>query len=530
MNSLVILFAALIIFFWGYNFFARKLERLWQVDPKKSTPAYAKYDSVDYIPAKNWLVLFGHHFSSISGAGPIIGPVMAVMLWGWLPALLWVIFGAVFIGGVHDFGSLIVSVKEGGGSVADIASHAISRRAKIIFSLFVWLALILVIAVFAYLCAETFVKEPKIVLPSLGLIPVSMLVGYLLYQARVNTLLATLLGLAGLGVLLFLGNLVPVNAGLFFWLAVLFAYAYFASILPVNVLLQPRDYLSSFLLFLGVGAGFLGIFLTNPRISLPAFTEWKAGGQELWPMLFVTVACGAVSGFHALISSGTSSKQLSNQKLARRIGYGAMIAEGVVAVLAIIVTAVLFTPQDDLGAKLKSLTPIRIYAQGYALVTDKFLHGHGAFIAITILNAFILTTLDTATRISRYLSEELFLLKNRFFSTALVVACGAALAFSGKWMKIWPAFGASNQLVAALTLFVLSCWLISKKRSAKFTLWAACFMLLTSIAALLLQSRNYFMSRDWVLLATAVLMLAAAGVMCYEAVKVIFPGKRSLAR
>jgi carbon starvation protein len=239
------------------------------------------------------------------------------------------------------------------------------------------------------------------------------------------------------------------------------------------------------------------------------------------------VACGAVSGFHALISSGTSSKQLANQKLARRIGYGAMIAEGVVAVLAIIVTAVLFTSQDDLGAKLKSLTPIRIYAQGYALVTDKFLHGHGAFIAITILNAFILTTLDTATRISRYLSEELFLLKNRFFSTALVVACGAALAFSGKWMKIWPAFGASNQLVAALTLFVLSCWLISKKRSAKFTLWAACFMFLTSIAALLLQSRNYFISKDWVLLVTAVLMLVAAGVMCYEAVKVIFSKKRS---
>ncbi|MEI6632136.1 MAG: carbon starvation CstA family protein, partial [bacterium] len=256
MNSLFIVFISGGLFFWGYKFFAGRLQNLWSVDPKRSTPAFSKYDSIDYIPAKNWLVLFGHHFSSIAGAGPIIGPVFAVMLWGWLPALLWVVFGTIFIGGVHDFGSLATSVREGGLSVADISQHVISRRAKILFSSFVWLTLILVIAVFAYLCADTFVKEPKIVLPSLGLIPVAIVVGYFLYNIRVNSVLTTVFGLVALTALILLGNILPINANLTVWLIILFAYCYFASVLPVNILLQPRDYLSSFLLFFGVGVGY----------------------------------------------------------------------------------------------------------------------------------------------------------------------------------------------------------------------------------------------------------------------------------
>src|SRR3989338_3651355 len=276
MNSLFIVIIAIVLFFLAYKFYARKFELLWQIDPKRSTPAFSKYDSVDYIPAKNWLVLFGHHFASIAGAGPIIGPVIAVMLWGWLPAYIWVIFGTIFIGGVHDFGALITSVREGGSSVADIAQHVISRRAKIIFSLFVWLALILVIAVFAYLCADTFVKEPKIVLPSLGLIPVAMLVGYLLYHLRVNSVLATIFGLVSLLGLIFLGNHIAINNNLTFWLFVLFIYCFFASVLPVNILLQPRDYLSSFLLFFGVGAGYLGLLLFPTRMNMPFYHSGKS--------------------------------------------------------------------------------------------------------------------------------------------------------------------------------------------------------------------------------------------------------------
>ncbi|OGX39824.1 MAG: hypothetical protein A2984_01180 [Omnitrophica WOR_2 bacterium RIFCSPLOWO2_01_FULL_41_12] len=519
MNSLFIVIIAIVLFFLAYKFYAKKLEGLWQIDPKRPTPAFSKYDSVDYIPAKNWLVLFGHHFASIAGAGPIIGPVIAVMLWGWLPAYIWVIFGTIFIGGVHDFGALITSVREGGSSVADIAQHVISRRAKIIFSLFVWLALILVIAVFAYLCADTFVKEPKIVLPSLGLIPVAMLVGYLLYHLRVNSVLATIFGLVSLLGLIFLGNHIAINNNLTFWLFVLFIYCFFASVLPVNILLQPRDYLSSFLLFFGLGAGYLGLLLFPPKMNMPFYHSGMSSEGYLWPALFVTVACGAVSGFHALIASGTSSKQIANERQVRRIGYGGMVAEGLVAVLAIIATASLFRPGEDFSKALKTLTPIGIYGKGYGLITNRILGNHGAFIAITILNAFILTTLDTATRIARYLSEELFKIKNRYFSTLLIVILGAALALSGKWQKIWPAFGASNQLVAALALFVLSCWLLSKDKTIKFTLLPAFFMLVTAVAALVLQTIKYFVHKDIVLCMISGSLIILSVIMVYEIIR-----------
>ncbi|MDD4980600.1 MAG: carbon starvation protein A [Candidatus Omnitrophica bacterium] len=529
MNSLIIVFVTLILFFWAYRFYAAKFILLWQVDPKRPTPAYAKYDSVDYIPAKNWLVLFGHHFASIAGAGPVIGPVIAVMLWGWLPALLWVLIGTVFIGGVHDFGSLITSIREGGSSVADIAEHVVSRRAKILFCLFVWLALILVIAVFAYLCADTFVKEPKIVLPSLGLIPVAMLTGYLLYNLRLNSVFTTILGLLLLAGLIFLGNILPVNSNIAAWLLVLFIYCYFASVLPVNILLQPRDYLCSFLLFFGVGAGYLGLLLSRPKMIMPYYHQWSSSEGYLWPALFITVACGAVSGFHALIASGTSSKQIANERHVRRVGYGGMVAEGIVAVLAIIATAILFGAKEDFGMILKNLGPIAIFGKGYGLITNNILGGNGHFIAITILNAFILTTLDTATRISRYLTKELFHIKNRYFSTAVIIILSAALALSGKWNKIWPAFGASNQLVAALALFVLSCWLLSKNKSVKFTLLPAFFILITTVAALVLQTIKYFTHKDVVLLTVTLCLLALAGFMVGEIIKVMFIRRKKYA-
>jgi carbon starvation protein len=526
MNSLVIAATALVLFFLAYRFYAKKLEFLWHIDPKRSTPAYSKYDSVDYIPAKNWLVLFGHHFASIAGAGPIIGPVIAVMLWGWLPALLWIIIGAIFIGGLHDFGSLVTSVREGGSSLADIAGHVISRRAKILFASFVWLALILVIAVFAYLCADTFVKEPKIVLPSLGLIPVAMIVGYMLYNLRVNSVLATIFGLACLVGLIFLGNALPIISNIKIWILILFIYCYFASVLPVNILLQPRDYLSSFLLFFGVAAGYTGLLLSRPTITMPYFNGFKATEGYLWPMLFVTVACGAVSGFHALIASGTTSKQIANERHAKRIGYGGMLAEALVAVLTLVCVAILFKPGQNLGAILKDTGPIGIFGKGYGIITKTILVNQGTLIAITILNAFILTTLDTATRISRYLTEELIKIKNRFLSTLLIVILSASLAYSGKWQKIWPAFGASNQLVAALALFVLSCWLLTKKKPIKLTLLPAFFMLITAVGALILQAVKYFTGKDVVLFITSIILIVLTGFMIFEVAPILFIGRQ----
>jgi carbon starvation protein len=249
---------------------------------------------------------------------------------------------------------------------------------------------------------------------------------------------------------------------------------------------------------------------------MPAYHKFSATEGYLWPALFVTVACGAISGFHALIASGTSSKQLANERHAKSIGYGGMILEGLVAVLAIIATAVLFRRGDDFGAALKSNSTISIFGKGYGLITRGILGNHGTFIAIIILNAFILTTLDTATRIARYLTEELFRIRNRYLSTLFIVILGAALALSGKGNKIWPVFGASNQLVAALALFVLSCWLLSKNKSAKFTLAPAFFMLVTATTALVLQAIKYFRQEDIALFVISVVLVILAGFMAYE--------------
>ncbi|PIP19063.1 MAG: carbon starvation protein A [Candidatus Omnitrophica bacterium CG08_land_8_20_14_0_20_41_16] len=526
MNSLIIVTIAFVSFFWAYRFYAKKLETLWQIDPKRPTPAYTKSDHVDYIPARNWLVLFGHHFSSIAGAGPIIGPVIAVMLWGWLPALLWVIIGSVFIGGVHDFGSLIISVREGGNSIADIAGAVISKRAKVIFSLFVWFTLILVISVFAYLCADTFVKEPKICLPSLGLIPVALLVGYFLYALRVNNVIATIFGLVSLLGLILAGMSIPINLSIVLWLIILLAYCYIASIVPVNILLQPRDYLSSFLLFFGIGVGYLGLVISRPTITMPYYIKWTAGDNYLWPMLFVTVACGAVSGFHSLIASGTTSRQIANEGHAKRISYGGMLTEGVLAVLVIIAIAIIFKPGDNFTSELKNAGPIGIFSRGFGLITKDVLGDYGPFIAVTILNAFILTTLDTATRISRYLTEELFGIKNRYLSTLIIVSLSLALALSGQWNRIWPAFGASNQLVAALALFVLGSWLIAKNKPAKIVLGPAFFMLVTAVGALVFQAMQYAKQKDILLFVISIILLSLAGFMSFDTITKILERKK----
>lgn len=527
MNSLLIIVIAFVLFFIGYKYYGRKFERLWEIDPKRPTPANTKFDGVDYVPARHWLVLFGHHFASIAGAGPIIGPVIACVLWGWLPALIWIVVGTIFIGGVHDFGSLITSVREGGSSIAEIAQNTVSRRAKIIFSCFIWLALVLVIAVFVYFCADTFVKEPKIVLPSLGLIPVAMIVGFMLYHLRTNTVLATVIGLVLLVGLIFLGEIFPINLPgntLIIWSVVLLVYSYIASILPVTILLQPRDYLSSFLLFAGLIFGYLGIFILRPSISAGMYVSWRSQEGLLWPMMCVTVACGAISGFHSLIASGTTSKQIATEADAKKIGYGGMVAEGVVAVLAIIaVTAGIRS--TNLASALKEMGPVRLFGEGYDGIAKPVLGPYGGFIAITILNAFILTTLDTAARICRYITQELTGIKNRYFSTLLVVLAGGGLALSGKWNKLWPAFGASNQLVAALALIVLSAWLLCKHKTLRYTIIPAIFMIITTIAALVYQSINYFKGGNYGLLVISILLIFLGLFMVIEARRIFKRGK-----
>jgi len=526
MNSLVIIIASIILLGAGYFFYARLVERFFEVDPSNVTPAHKYFDGVDYVPARSWLILFSHHFASIAGAGPIVGPVIAVAIWGWWPALVWIVVGTVFMGGVHDFASLIISIRHKARSIADIAEDVISRRAKLIFLGFVWLTLMLVIAVFVSICAKTLTAEPKTVVPCFGLIGAALAVSFMLYRMRLNIFAATAVGLGLLFVFIVLGERMPIVLGangFIVWSVVLLAYAFIASVTPVHILLQPRDYISSFLLYFGIGVGIIGIMVTRPVIDTAAFGGWNpAGAGWLWPMLFVTVACGANSGFHALVSSGTTSKQISNERFAKRIGYGGMVLEAVLAVIALLaVSAGLSAAGLETMLSKGGPGPIGAFGKGYGVLTQSVLFGKGSVVAIMILNAFILTTLDTATRICRYLSEELFKIKNRFFSTSVVVFTSGALALSGKWTEIWPMFGASNQLVAALTFVVISSWLLCKGKSLRFTFFPAIFMLVTSVGALLYQLTNFIRNGEVVLAIMSIVLIIMAGTMMYDVLSTI---------
>lgn len=527
MNSLVIMIGAGVALGLGYFIYGRILEKFFEVNPDNIPPSRQYYDGVDFVPAKNWLVLFGHHFSSIAGAGPIVGPIIAIALWGWAPALIWIIFGSIFLGGVHDFASLMISIRHKAVSISSIAEDVISRRSKIIFLIFVWLALILVIAVFTSVCAQTLTSDTRTVIPCFGLIFVAVLTGYMLYWMKVKSAIATIIGLSLLLLCIILGDFFPIDLGhnaFLIWCVVLLVYSFIASVMPVQILLQPRDYLSSFLLYFGIIMGTVGIFIMRPVINTQAFCKWDAGpgGGWLWPMLFVTIACGANSGFHALVASGTTAKQLPNEISAKRIGYGAMILEAFLAVIAVIVVSAGIAP-GGLNAMLAKggPGPISAFGAGYGEVTKTVLFGKGGLIAVLVLNSFILTTLDTSTRIARYISQELFKINNRFFATFVVVFISGFLVLTGSWNKIWPVFGASNQLVAALTFIVIASWLLCRGKSLKFVFLPALFMLLTTLAALLFQIFDSIKRRDFLLVTISLALAILAILMVSDVIAVI---------
>jgi len=536
MNSLWIGAISLLLFFLGYKFYGRIAERLWQIDPERKTPAIEREDGIDYVPAKNWLILFGHHFASIAGAGPIIGPVIACAIWGWLPAVIWIVLGSIFLGGIHDFSSLFISIRHGGKSIGDIAESVVNYRTKIIFSLFLWLSLILVVTVFAAVGAQTLAAQPKIVVPTFGLIFDAILLSLMIYKWNLNQVVSTVIGVLILFGLIILGYYFPLSipGGARNWIKILLLYAFIASIIPVNILLQPRDYLSAFILFFGLFFGYLGLILTHPVIHTPAYIAWKGTGGALWPMLCVIIACGAISGFHSLIASGTTAKQLSNEKDARKIGYGAMIAEGVLAVLAVLaVSAGLYWSKASGHLNLiypeiiKNEGWIVAFGKGYGELIKPIFGVLGALIGMIMLNAFVVTTLDSATRITRYISEELFgeglrikLFRNRYLSTLVIVALAGWLAL-GNWQAIWPVFGAANQLVAALVLLIISLYLLIKNKPTRYTLIPGLFMLATTILALVYEANTFFRSGKLLLGVVAIILLILTFFIVGESISVI---------
>ncbi len=537
MSSLLLAGVSLILFIVAYRYYGRFLERLWEISPERKTPAFEKQDGVDYIPAKHWTILFGHHFASIAGAGPILGPVIACMLWGWLPAALWIVFGSILLGGVHDFAALALSMRYKGRSLGEITETVMGRRGKVIFSLFLWFTLILVVAVFASVTANTFVKEPAIVIPTFGLILIAFLFGLLVYRLNCHYLYATLGALILLGFFFVLGDKFPfsftVAEPLKLWIIILLVYSFIASVIPVNLLLQPRDYLSSFLLVGGLVLGYAGLFTAKPVLNAPAYISFNAaaGQGSLWPMMFVIIACGAISGFHSLVASGTTSKQITNERDAKKIGYGSMLTEGVLSILALLcVCAGLTWNRAGSSFNYPELMAtgdwIGTFATGYGQVTSKIFNPDvGKMLAIVMINAFVLTTLDTATRITRYISEELFgdswkmkPFKNRFFATFFVVFIAGYLAF-GNWQKLWPVFGAANQLVAAIALFVAGLFLLFvRKKNSPATFLPAFFMFLTTITALLYQAQGFYRSRHFLLGNIAILLVVLALFVIVEGV------------
>lgn len=459
----------------GYVLYGGFLSRVFQVGDNP-TPAEKLYDGMDYVPARNWLVLFGHHFASIAGAGPIVGPTLALMYWGWLPALIWVLFGSVFMGGVHDFGSMILSLRNDGKSISEVSRVYVSEYARFLFSAFVWFALVLIVAVFAHFASRSYVGDPHIVIPSLGLIPVALVYGFLTYKLNLNPIISTLVGILGLIILVPLGEIFPIKASYHFWLLTLMLYSFLASVVPVQYLLQPRDYLSAYLLVGGMFIMLLGALVSGKNFNIPIV---KSSDIPFVPFLFVTVACGAISGFHSLISSGTSAKQLPKERYAKRISYGAMLLEGFLAVLVIAAVG-------SLSKGLDPSNPIGTFGKGVGNITP-FLGNYGGYFAILVLNAFILTTLDTATRIARYITTEFFGLRNIYLSSAIVVICALALIFGGQTDNLWTVFGAANQLLAALSLYVITAWLFKTKRNFIVSLIPAIFMSIITLWALAYQ-------------------------------------------
>ncbi len=466
----------------GYVFYGGWISRHYGVNPDNDdVPARRFYDGVDFVPAKNWLVLFGHHFASIAGAGPIVGPTLALLYWGWVPALLWVLLGSVFMGGVHDLGSLVVSLRNDATSISENSRRYISERTRVVFSLFVWFSLVLIVAVFAHYAARSYVNDPHIVLPSLGLIPVAFLFGWMFYRAGFSFLFSTLLSLGLLILLIPLGELMPIPASYGLWMVVLFVYAYVASLVPVQYLLQPRDYLSAFLLIGSLALMLLGAFVSGRVMNLPMF-HGGATHLSIVPFLFVTIACGAISGFHSLIASGTTARQLPSERYARRIAYGGMLMEGLLALLVIAAVG-------SLTSGLDVKNPVGTFGNGVSNITP-FLGKYGGYFAILVLNAFILTTLDSATRIARYITSELFGIRNIYLASAIVVGAAVLVIVGGQASGLWTVFGSANQLLSALALLVITGFLLRTGRNPLPALIPALFMLLITLSALALQIVN----------------------------------------
>jgi len=494
-----------------YHLYGRRLERkLLRVDDGRPTPAQRFNDGMDFVPTRRE-VLFGHHFASIAGASPIVGPAIA-MAWGWLPGLLWIWMGNVFLGAVHDYLSLMASVRNDGRSIQWLAGRLMSSRAGVFFQIFILFTVILILAAFASIIASLFTAHGEVATASILFILAAVITGWLLYRSPLGFLPATLAGLALTVGAMVAGFFFPIHLSEKAWLLLLGIYAVGASSLPVWTLLQPRDYLNAFLLWVGIVLGAVALLLLGGKFSWPAFTTWSAHvvaghPSPFWPVVPLIIACGALSGFHALVASGTTSKQLAKESDALFVGFGGMLTEGFLSTVVVLALAAFgvevlagkpMTPSEialNYAGWIEEMGgPVGMFARAYALAVERTLHLPAATVSILAslwVSAFALTTLDTTARVGRMVIRELLpfrVLDNPFWGALGVVLLGTWLAWGGGWRLIWPAFGGANQMLASIALMTAAIWVIRHYAPSPFYRFAvltpAAFLWLTVSLAL----------------------------------------------
>ncbi len=538
MSAIVLLVIGVAAFLSGYRIYSRYIARwIYQLDPDFVTPAHEFEDGVDFVPT-NRHVLFGHHFTSVAGAAPIVGPAIAV-IWGWLPAFLWVVLGTIFAGAVHDFGTLWISSRHKGNSIGTLAESIVGDRARVLFLLLIFFLLLMVNAVFAVIIANLFMANPGAVLPVWGSLVVALIVGFLIYRTGAGILIPSLAALAILYALIWFGQYVPFELPDLFgfestaaqvnaaggsltlaadaahadgqrvgWIVILFVYTFFASVLPVWLLLQPRDYVNGHQLFVALGIIGAGVIVTNPRVVAPAVnTALPADAPSWFPLLFITIACGAISGFHGLVASGTSSKQLDRETDARYIGYGGAIGEGALALTSILATTAGFALYAGIdgwhahygswaaasaGATTAFVNGVGVLAEGLGIP-----HAVATIFAAVVVISFAATTLDTSVRLQRYIIAELGVeyriksVQNRWIATLIAVTSCALLALGldrgAGGMRLWPLFGTTNQLLAGLSLLILTLFLLKLGRKAWVTAIPMAFLLFMTTWAMILN-------------------------------------------
>lgn len=556
---MVLAFAGYII---AYNTYGRFLSRrIFRLDPDAPVPSKTSKDGVDFVPSRR-IIVFGHHFTSIAGTGPIVGPAIGV-IWGWVPAFIWVFVGSILMGAVHDFGALVVSLRNQGRSIAGITGKYVNPRVRVLFFIVVFLILWIVIAIFGLVIAIVFAKYPASVFPVWMEIPIAVLLGWLVYKKGMGRrLLALDIGaILAMYVTVVIGYFLPLMMPTVFgmpptgvWTIILLGYAFIASGLPVTTLLQPRDYINAWELAVVMGMMILGVlvsgFMGRLHLVAPAFQAAPKGAPSLWPFLFITIACGAISGFHALVSSGTSSKQVAKETDAQFVGYGSMLMESALAVLVIVACCAgigiaykaadgrlltgaaawtthyaSWTAAEGMGAKLDA----------FVVGSANMLHSYGipVGIGIVVMGVFVAsfagTTLDTATRLQRYVITEvagqvrLKLLRNRWIATTLAVVSAGALAFATGAngtgaLKLWPLFGAVNQMLAGLALLVITSYLRQKTKWFWLTLVPALFIIVLTSWALVQKTAQFYGEQNWLLAVVGTVCLVLEVWMLVEAI------------